>query len=59
MSKFYDALETRSSAEREAAHMAALPQQVAHAQKASSAFASRRRPAANRMRSTALCVMTA
>ena len=40
MSKFYDALETRSSAEREAAHMAALPQQVAHAQKASSAFAS-------------------
>ena len=39
MTSFYDALETRSSAEREAAFMAALPQQVAHAQQASSAFA--------------------
>ncbi|GAB2745081.1 AMP-binding protein [Melaminivora jejuensis] len=36
---FYDALETRSSAEREAAFMAALPQQVAHARQASRAFA--------------------
>jgi hypothetical protein len=35
MSTFYDALETRSPAEREAALMAALPQQIAHAQKAS------------------------
>ena len=32
MTDFYDALETRSAAEREAAHMAALPAQVAHAQ---------------------------
>ena len=40
MSTFYDALETRSTAEREAALMAALPQQIAHAQKASPAFAS-------------------
>ena len=40
MSTFYDALETRSPAEREAALMAALPQQIAHAQKASPAFAS-------------------
>ena len=39
MSTFYDALETRSPAEREAALMAALPQQIAHAQKASPAFA--------------------
>ena len=38
MSTFYDALETRSPAEREAALMAALPQQIAHAQKASPAF---------------------
>ena len=40
MSPFYDALETRSPAEREAAHMAALPRQIAHAQQASPAFAS-------------------
>ena len=40
MNPFYDALETRAPEEREAALMAALPQQVAHAQKASSAFAS-------------------
>ena len=39
MSTFYDALETRSPAEREAALMAALPRQVAHAQQASPAFA--------------------
>jgi len=32
MTHFYDALETRSPAEREAAHMAALPARVAHAQ---------------------------
>ena len=35
----YDALETRPAAEREAALMAALAQQVAHAQGAASAFA--------------------
>ncbi|MBS0465836.1 MAG: AMP-binding protein [Proteobacteria bacterium] len=40
MNPFYDALETRAPDEREAALMAALPQQVAHAQQASSAFAS-------------------
>jgi phenylacetate-CoA ligase len=39
MSAYYDALETRNSAEREAALMAALPVQVAHAQKHSPAFA--------------------
>ena len=39
MSQFYDALETRSPAEREAALLAALPQQIAHAQKNASAFA--------------------
>ena len=39
MSKYYDALETRNTAEREAALMAALPTQVAHAQKSSPAFA--------------------
>ena len=39
MSTFYDALETRSPAEREAALMAALPQQIAHAQQRSAAFA--------------------
>jgi hypothetical protein len=33
MSHFYDALETRDPIEREAALMAALPAQVAHAQK--------------------------
>jgi len=36
---FHDALETRSPAEREAALLAALPAQVAHAQAASPAFA--------------------
>lgn len=40
MNQFYDALETRSPQEREAALMAALPLQVAHAQTGSSAFAS-------------------
>eukprot|EP01036_Dinobryon_divergens_P060891 gene60891-81192_t len=39
MSTFYDALETRNPSEREAALLAALPAQVAHAQKASPAFA--------------------
>ncbi len=39
MSSVYDALELRSPADREAALMAALPAQVAHAQKASPAFA--------------------
>jgi len=39
MSKHYDALETRNPAEREAALMAALPAQIAHAQKHASAFA--------------------
>ena len=39
MSSHHDALETRSPAEREAALMAALPAQVAHAQKNSPAFA--------------------
>ncbi len=39
MSKHYDALETRHSVEREAALMAALPAQIAHAQKNSPAFA--------------------
>ena len=38
MSKHYDALETRHPAEREAALMAALPAQVAQAQKNSPAF---------------------
>ena len=40
MNMFYDALETRPHAEREAALLAALPQQIAHAQQASPAFAS-------------------
>ena len=40
MSQFYDALETRRPAERVAAHMAALPRQIAHAQQSSPAFAS-------------------
>ena len=40
MSMFYDALETRDPSEREAALLAALPAQVAHAQQASPAFAS-------------------
>ena len=39
MSPFYDTLETRSPAEREAALLAALPAQVAHAQRATAAFA--------------------
>ena len=39
MSQHYDALETRSPAEREAALMAALPAQIAHAQKHAPAFA--------------------
>lgn len=38
MSDFFDALETRDPAVREAALMAALPQQVAHAQSASTAY---------------------
>ena len=39
MTNFFDALETQSAAEREAALMAALPAQVAHAQKHTAAFA--------------------
>jgi phenylacetate-CoA ligase len=39
MSEFFDTLECRSSAEREAALMAALPAQIAHAQKNAPAFA--------------------
>jgi phenylacetate-CoA ligase len=39
MSSFYDALETRNAPEREAALLAALPQQIAHAQQASPAYA--------------------
>ncbi|MES2512460.1 MAG: AMP-binding protein [Pseudomonadota bacterium] len=39
MSKYYDLLETRGSAEREAAQMAALPGQIAHAQARAPAFA--------------------
>jgi phenylacetate-CoA ligase len=39
MSETFDALETRASAEREAALLAALPRQIAHARKASAAFA--------------------
>ncbi len=39
MSHFYDALETRSPDQREAALLAALPAQVAHAQTRSPAFA--------------------
>ncbi len=39
MNSFYDALETRDPQAREAALLAALPAQVAHAQKASPAFA--------------------
>jgi len=38
MTHFYDVLETRSPSEREAAHMAALPLQVAHAQARSPAM---------------------
>jgi phenylacetate-CoA ligase len=39
MADFFDALETRSPAEREAALLAALPAQIAHAQKNTAAFA--------------------
>ena len=39
MTDFYDSLETRSPAEREAAQLALLPAQIAHAQSASPAFA--------------------
>ncbi|QXL84203.1 phenylacetate--CoA ligase family protein [Comamonas sp. NLF-1-9] len=39
MTEFYDALETRSPEAREAAHMAALPAQIAHAQQHAPAFA--------------------
>jgi phenylacetate-CoA ligase len=39
MNQFFDALETRAPAEREAALLAALPLQVAHAKLASPAFA--------------------
>jgi phenylacetate-CoA ligase len=39
MTQHYDALETRDGATREAALMAALPAQVAHAQQSSAAFA--------------------
>lgn len=39
MTSYYDALETRDPAQREAQLMAALPRQVAHAQRASSACA--------------------
>jgi len=40
MSSFHDALETRAPAEREAALMAALPAQIAHAQQHAAAYAS-------------------
>ncbi|MDP3521757.1 MAG: AMP-binding protein [Hydrogenophaga sp.] len=40
MSSFHDALETRAPAEREAALMAALPAQIAHAQQHTTAYAS-------------------
>ena len=39
MTSFYDSLETRAPAEREAALLAALPAQIAHARTASAAFA--------------------
>lgn len=39
MTDFFDALETRSPAEREAAQMATLPAQIAHAQASSAAMA--------------------
>lgn len=39
MSDFFDALETRDPVEREAALMAALPEQIAHAQASSPAYA--------------------
>ena len=40
MSTFFDSLETRSQDEREAALLAALPRQLAHAQASTAAFAS-------------------
>ena len=40
MSQFFDTLEARDPTAREAAHLAALPQQVAHAQAKSAAMAS-------------------
>jgi phenylacetate-CoA ligase len=39
MTSYFDALETRSPAQRESQLLAALPRQVAHAQRASAAFA--------------------
>ena len=39
MSEHYDALETRDPAEREQALLAALPRQIAHAQKNAPGFA--------------------
>ena len=39
MSTFFDHLETRTPAQRESDHMAALPRQVAHAKARSNAFA--------------------
>jgi phenylacetate-CoA ligase len=39
MTAYFDALETRAPAQREAQLLAALPRQVAHAQRASAAFA--------------------
>jgi phenylacetate-CoA ligase len=39
MNKYFDALETRSFVEREAALLAALPKQIAHAKQSSAAFA--------------------
>ena len=39
MTEYYDSLETRDPAQREAALMQALPRQVAHAQRATQAFA--------------------
>ncbi|HNI84746.1 MAG TPA: phenylacetate--CoA ligase family protein, partial [Ottowia sp.] len=39
MTEYFDALETRDPAAREAALLAALPRQLAHAQQHSAAFA--------------------
>ncbi len=39
MANYFDVLETRDVAEREAAHLAALPKQIAHAKQSSVAFA--------------------
>ena len=44
MTKFYDALETRNTQEREAALLAALPGQVAHAQRLAPGAMSRPAP---------------